>query len=254
MKRFLQLANILAFLFALTANALAAMQSVGGASIKDVSDKYVTFLTPATYAFSIWGLIYLLLLGFVLYQARDFFALNEKNELPKKLSGWFIVSSLANGFWTLFFVHEMILASLLTLMILTVSLYVIIGRLKIALEDNEVKRIVFIWWPILFYAGWVTVALIVNAASYLNYLGEAVSPFATLLALTILAVCLLILLVKRNVRELLVASTWGIVAIGVARMAGPMQNDTVAAGAFILSAVLLVACGIHAYANRKSLL
>lgn len=254
MKRFLQLGNLIAFIFALVANALAATQTLGGASIKEVSDTYQTFLTPATYAFSIWGFIYLLLLGFVLYQARDFFKPNEENRLPQKLAGWFMLSSIANGLWTILFVHEMVLASLLTLAILTVALYVIIGKLKIALEDNEPKRILFIWWPILFCTGWVTVALVVNAASYLDFVGIAVSPFAALLALIILAVCLLCLLVQRNVRELLVASAWGVIAIGAGRLNGPLPDAVVATCAFIVAGVLLVACGIHAYANRKSLL
>lgn len=185
MKRVLQLGNTIAFVFMIVANAAAATQLFGTASIKEVSDKYHTLLTPATYAFSIWGFIYLLLLGFVLYQARDFFKPNEENKLPQKLAGWFIVSSIANGLWTVLFVHEMVLASLLTLIILTISLYVMIGKLKIALEDNEPKRILFIWWPVLFYTGWVTVALLVNAASYLDFLGISVSSLAALLALII---------------------------------------------------------------------
>ena len=49
-------------------NYLAELLRLGGKDIGEISAKYPNLFTPAGYAFSIWGLIYLLLLIYVIYQ------------------------------------------------------------------------------------------------------------------------------------------------------------------------------------------
>lgn len=249
MKRFWQLANIISLVFALIMNFLVGAQLLGLPAINDISDKYATLLTPAGYAFSIWSLIYVLLVVFVVYQARDLLKPDKSNDLPQRMGPFFTIASICNGLWTYIFVQEYIELSVAVLLVLTVSLYVLMHRLRIALDTAPFKLVACVWWPLLIYAGWVTVASVVNIASWLASIDASVSTLAACMALVVLAISLLVLLLKRNTRELALASGWGIVAIGVEQLS---NNQAVAITAFAVSALLLLAIGSHAYHYRHS--
>lgn len=251
MKLFWQIGNILTLIFALVANFLVGAQILVLPAINEISDKYATLLTPASYAFSIWSIIYVFLVIFVIYQARDLFRPKANNSLPQRIGPFFIIASIANGLWTFVFVNEWIVASVGILLILTVSLYILIFKLKIALHDAPVSVVVCVWWPLLLYAGWVTVATIVNSASWLQSVDIAISPFAACAVLAILGGLLIALLIERNVRELLIASAWGIAAIGV--QLWQTDGDTfVMIAAITVASSLLIAVGIHAFIHRKA--
>lgn len=249
MKRLLQIGNVIALGFALIMNLLTGAQLIGLPAINDISDKYATPLTPAAYAFSIWSLIYVLLIIFVIYQARDIRTLDKKNDLPTKIGPWFIIASICNGLWTFIFVKDLVLLSVIVLLLLTASLYIIINRLRIALDNAPIKTIAYVWWPILIYTGWVFVATIVNIASWLKSVGTEINPIIACATLVIVGIVLLAQLATRNVRELLLASTWGMFAIGVQQH--PIDT-AVSMTAFGVSGALIIAVIIHGYKNRQS--
>lgn len=249
MKRFWQGANVLSVIFALVMNFLVGAQIIGVPAINEISDKYATLLTPAGYAFSIWSLVYLLLVVFAVYQARDFMKPSKENDTPRRLGPWFVIANICNGVWTFIFVQEYIALSVVVLGILTLSLYVALWRLRIALYDASIKTIVCVWWPLLIYTGWVTVATVVNIASWFASMGITLSPLVVSLVLVLLVALLLGLLVVRNVRELLLASAWGIAAIGV-QQSGSDGSAVVAWCASLAAGVLVGAVLYHGYRNR----
>jgi benzodiazapine receptor len=251
MKRFWQIINIVSFGFALVANYLTATQAFGLPPINEVSDRYATALTPATYAFSIWSLIYLMLTVFVVYQARDLFRPQSDNDLPQRAGPLFTIASLCNGLWTYVFLHELIGLSVIILLALTGSLYLLLWRLRIAVYDAPPRVIFYVWWPLLLYTGWVTVASLVNISNWLASLGTDITSTVAGLAIIGLGAALMVLLVRRNVRELLLASIWGIAAIGV-RQLQTQGSQALAYTAFGVGGVLLVAVLVHGYRNRKS--
>ncbi|HSX32517.1 MAG TPA: hypothetical protein VLF43_04585 [Candidatus Saccharimonadales bacterium] len=252
MKQAWQIGDGLSLLFALVANFLVGAQIVHVPAINQISDTYATVLTPAAYAFSIWSVIYLLLILFVGYQARDVLKPKRQNDLPQKIGPLFIIASICNGLWTYVFVQGYIGLSVFILLVLTASLYLLLARLRVAVYDAGVTTIVFVWWPLLAYTGWVTVASVVNIASWLRSLDIIISPAAGAIMLVALAVALIMLLVKRNVRELLLASIWGIVAIGVQQLNQTDGSRVVAMTALMVSGVLLGAVAVHAYKNRQT--
>lgn len=253
MKRRWQIGNIAALAFALLANFLVGAQLLNLPAISDISDKYASYLTPAGYAFSIWSLIYGLLVVFVVYQARDIFKPRQANDLPEKIGPWFIVASICNGLWTFVFVKEWVGLSVLILLLLSVSLYIILSRLNAAMYQPRLAVLAGVWWPMMIYAGWVTVASLVNIASWLESLGVTVTPTLAHIALVSLAAGLIALMVMRNVRELLLACIWGSVAIGV-EQAQFEAGQSVATSAFTVAGVLLVAVVIHAYVNLRPII
>lgn len=246
-----QIGNALSLLFALVANYLVGAQILNLPSINEISDKYATYLTPAGYAFSIWSLIYVLLAVFVVYQMRDIFKPLKENALPQIVGPWFIIANICNGLWTYIFINELVWLSVGILLLLSASLYVLLWRLKIATDNPPIKTIFYVWWPLMIYTGWVTVASVVNIASWLESLHITLTPLFANVILIGLGVILLILLVKRNVRELLLACIWGIAAIGVQQVQ-PSGSQTVAIVAFSTASLLLAAVVFHGYVNRQS--
>ena len=59
----------LLLLAALVLNGLATGLPLGGRTTAEISDSFNILFVPAGYVFSIWGLIYLALIGFAIYQA-----------------------------------------------------------------------------------------------------------------------------------------------------------------------------------------
>lgn len=253
MKKLWQIGNILSLAFALIANFLVGAQILDVQAINEISDKYATLLTPATYAFSIWSLVYALLIVFVIYQARDIANGKSSNTLPQKIGPYFIIASICNGLWTFIFVKEWIALSVLVLVILTISLYRLIWRVGVGVADAKRREIMFVWWPLLLYAGWVTVATVVNIASWMASRGLTPSALLCAVLLIALTAALCWLLARRSVRELLLASAWGIAAIGV-QQAKLGESSLMMVVSFACALILLLAISRHAYKNRNSLL
>ncbi|MFB9324798.1 hypothetical protein ACFFSY_02440 [Paenibacillus aurantiacus] len=69
-RRLRQWLNVFGLIAVVAVNALADWLPINGLTTGEVSAKYPVLVTPAGYAFSIWSLIYALLAGFVIYQAR----------------------------------------------------------------------------------------------------------------------------------------------------------------------------------------
>jgi len=66
---FLSAANVFGFILVVIVNILANALPLNGKTIAEISDSYPTLIAPAGYVFSIWGIIYALLLVFTIYQA-----------------------------------------------------------------------------------------------------------------------------------------------------------------------------------------
>ncbi|MEK7725074.1 MAG: TspO/MBR family protein [Acidobacteriota bacterium] len=140
-------------------NIIASMCYIGGITPNVISDKTPTFLTPAGYAFAIWGWIYLGLIIFSVYQA-----LPSKLEKFDKMRTLYLISCLLNCLWLYFWHQEQITISLFVILTLLASLAFI--NLSLERENNLLARFVFG-----IYFGWVTVASVVNTTIALVYLG-----------------------------------------------------------------------------------
>src|SRR5690554_7751220 len=100
MKKTLQIGNIVGFILVIAVNALGGVGKLNSTSIADVSNSNPNLFTPAAYAFSIWGFIYLLLLGFIVYQGRSLFVKTSSNhDFILKTGWWFVICCIANSAW-----------------------------------------------------------------------------------------------------------------------------------------------------------
>ncbi|MBC7572636.1 MAG: tryptophan-rich sensory protein [Spirosoma sp.] len=161
-------------------NALSNTGAFGGMTNKAISDKYHTLITPAGYAFSIWGVIFLGLLAFAIYQALP----SQRENVRFRAIGWLVVvNTLANAIWSPLFNNEMIGVALLVILVMLATAVMIEQRLLMQLRtpivstdldatlpespttpaETWLARI-----PFSIYFGWLTVATILNITVYLK--------------------------------------------------------------------------------------
>ncbi|WP_298836772.1 tryptophan-rich sensory protein [Clostridium sp.] len=160
--------TVLSFILMVTVNALANILPINGITTGGVSDSYPNLFAPAGVTFVIWGIIYLLLAGFVVYQLGLFKGTNTK-DIVKLIGGYFIISSLTNTAWIFSWQYKIIPLSMILMIILLVCLIKINGKLNSIELTSKEKLIVKL--PFSVYFGWITVATIANVAALLVSLG-----------------------------------------------------------------------------------
>ena len=220
MTRTLPFANGIAYLLMVVVNYLSNTGIFNGNTMETISDRYDNFFTPAGYAFSIWGLIYLGLLGFVMYTGRSGWSKKAADEHMLKIGWWFVLSCVANMLWVVTWLYDYTGTSVLIMVFLLLCLVKIILNLRMELDAHPLKKYVFIFWPFALYAGWITVALIANIAAWLtklNWDGWGISETTWTVIMVVAAGLINVLVViSRNLREFGAVGIWGLIAIAVA--------------------------------------
>lgn len=255
MKKILPIANGVALIVTLIINYLSNTGIFNGQTMASVSARYQNHFTPAGYAFSIWGLIYIGLLAFVIYGGRSLFKNipNEDNS-TLQVGWWFVISCIANCLWVVAWLYDYIGLSVVLMLVLLAALIKIIINTHMELEDAPFKKIAFVWWPFCLYSGWITVALIADIAAWLTKIkwdGWGISAITwTIILIIIAGVINLFMTWKRNMREYALVGAWALIAIAVANS---NEVPSITWTAIVTAALLIISSGLHAYRNRKSL-
>lgn len=244
--------NAITLIFALVMNSLQGSQLFNGTTVGKVSAKYETLFTPAGYAFAIWGVIYLMLIAFVVYQWVAWFKRKEDTEL-KQTGWWFALGNLANGFWIVAWLNEQMGLSVLLILVLLFSLIMLTIRLRLETWNAPVRIIAFVWWPICIYLGWIIVASVANISVFLvsiGWQGGFISAEIWSVILIVAATLIYLVLIKsRNMREAAVVGIWALVAIAIKQW---QLNNEIVIAALAASAILFIAVAVHGYKNRKT--
>lgn len=161
MIRTFQFTNIFALIATLTVNALANILPINGMNTGELSALYPSLFTPAGFTFSIWSVIYLLLLGFTIVQ----FTISQK-PFFKELSLWFWLSCVANSTWILVWHYQFLFASLVIMLTLLYALVNIFLLIQKETHFTSLQK-VFIQIPFVFYLSWICVATIANTSALL---------------------------------------------------------------------------------------
>ena len=159
------------FILMVTINALANILPINGQTTGGVSDYYKNLFAPAGITFAIWGLIYIALAGYTIYQAGLFQKHESANPvaLLEKIGLYFSISSIANSAWIFSWHYHLIPLSMLLMVVILVCLIIISQTInKVNLEFREK---LFIRLPFSIYFGWITVATIANATALFVSLG-----------------------------------------------------------------------------------
>ena len=239
-----QVINIFALGAVLTINALANILPINGVTTGEVSDSFPSLFTPAGYVFSIWGLIYLLLAVFVVYQA-----LPAQKDSPRleRLGYWFAASCAFNVAWLLAWHYGAIGLSQLLMLGLLGSL--IMCYLKLGIGQREVSRRVSrtealaVRLPFSVYLGWITVATVANTSvTLLNYgvTGGQLAPLWTVLAIVAAVGVGYLMLENRGDVAFNLVLVWAFAGIAVKQWGAELLVVGGALGAAALVAYLVV--------------
>ena len=165
--RIRQILVVLSILATIVVNTLANTLPINGKNTGAISDSFDVYFVPAGYVFSIWGVIYIGLIVFAIYQA-----LPRQKENPRlRAIGWWVVAgSLANITWIFLWHYEqfpLTLIAMLALLLTLVVTYLRLGTGKSQVSSGEkwAARLSFS-----IYLGWITVATVANVTSLLDYL------------------------------------------------------------------------------------
>jgi hypothetical protein len=162
---FRQIMVVLTTILTITVNGLASALPINGMNTGEISDSFDVYFVPAGYVFSIWGIIYIGMILFVIYQASP-----KQRENPRlvRVGWWVILGNLANAAWIFFWHYQVFGWTLVAMLMLLVSLLFTYEGLR---QNDAAARAEF-WMasvPFSIYLGWISVATIANVSDVLYY-------------------------------------------------------------------------------------
>ncbi|MFT5584881.1 MAG: hypothetical protein ACI9VR_002469 [Cognaticolwellia sp.] len=247
------LLNAAGLVLALVCNGLANALPFNGLGTGQLSDLYPNLFVPVGLTFSIWGVIYLWLMGLVGYS----FALirREQERNPLALIGpWFLVNCLANAAWIFAWHWQFVSVSLVVMGLILVSLVAMYLRLGVGKEPASAADRWLVHAPISVYMGWITVATIANVTTLAIDLGASpFGPIPALLTASVMSVAVLIagrmLWAYRDVLYALVVA-WAFLGIYLKRSTASEDGSQLVATAALIGLVVL-GLGLLATVVRK---
>jgi benzodiazapine receptor len=236
-----QAVNLLATVATIVVNGLANALPINGQTTGEISDRFRVYFVPAGYVFSIWGLIYLALIAFAVYQALP---AQRENPHLRRIGYLFALGCVANSAW-IFLWHyeffELTLVAMFGLLLLLIAVYLRldIGRVRVSTAEKWLVHI-----PFSIYLGWITVATIANVTSvlyYLNWDGWGIRPevWAVIMLVVGAGIASAVSISRGDVAYVLVI-VWAFVGIAVKHAATPLVAITAGLMALIVALTLLV--------------
>ncbi len=253
MKKKLSVFNLVSVALVIAINYVSQAIRINETTIGEVSNKYFNLFTPASYAFAIWGLIFIALIAYGIYQVKMAFFSEKPSEFIEETGYWLIIANVLNCIWVFVFAFEYTGLSVLVMLGILYSLIKII--LNTNMEKKSVSRATYIfgWLPIGIYSGWIAVATIANISAYLaklNWDGGILSEANWTITMIVIATALyLIMMYARNMREFAAVGIWALLAIYVRHQ---NEYENIAYVALSGCAIILIAILWSAYKNRKT--
>ncbi len=217
--RALPLINLLGLLAVLAANAAAVLLPINGYTTGKLSALYPNLFVPAGYAFSIWGLIYLLAVAFVGY---GFVSGPGGDHPPGAVSrvGWRFGAACACNVAWIFAWHYRIVWLSVAIMLAYLGALI---SVHVALRQNRSRPTTtgegwFVWLPFGVHLGWICVATVANVTAALVSSGfrpeDRVQVYFTL-AVIVTVQLLGSWFIRRGNGDVALVSVWALTAIAV---------------------------------------
>lgn len=250
MKKLIGIVNLISVIAIVYWNYFVSTRAINGNKMGQLSDEINSLFTPAGYAFSIWGIIYLgLFINAIWYLVQAF--KNKHQETLAQQGIWLTIANIASGFWLWFWLNEQFLVSVDFMLIILAALMIAVVRLKMEKWDAPKEIIGFVWWPISLYSGWITVATVTNIAAFIKT--ENFSLFFseevwTIIMILITTTLFLYFLYTRYMREFNAVAVWALVAIAVRHWE---QLNSIAYTAIACAVLILILSLIQGFKYRK---
>ena len=169
--KLLAILNSLGLVGTLVVNYLATSLPINGKDTGELSDAYPNLFVPSGFTFSIWGIIYLFLIAFIVYQFIGIDLKNSKSvNFLSRISFFFIFTCILNMLWIYMWHYQMLIASVLIMTCFLLCLIYIYVSLEVGKRKVSSTEKWFVHVPFSIYLGWITVALIANITALLVHL------------------------------------------------------------------------------------
>jgi len=221
----------------------------GGRSVADVSDTYATVVTPAGWAFAIWGLIFAACLAYAVYQALP---AQLERQVHRRVGWWLAAAFATNAGWELVFPQEgswLLVANVLIVVVVTTTA-VALARLQRP-EPTGLDRALPTAAASLLL-GWVTIATVANVSVSGVYLGaptdSALANGAGIVALVAAAAVVLDVTLRLRVSAgpFAAAAAWGVLAVADNEPPLPVEL-----AAWVALAIIVVGVAAQVWRTRR---
>ncbi|WP_045728642.1 hypothetical protein [Xanthomonas sp. GPE 39] len=219
-----------------------------GPSNGAISDNYPTLIVAAGYAFAIWGVIFLLDVGFGLWQ------LTPRHDGTLARVRWPAALGFAlTAAWMPVFSQQHFLLALAVIWAALGSLGLAALRLS-RTRASKPKQITWAWLPLSLHAGWLSLAAFLNTAQVIVAYRWLSTTHMLPWSLALLALAAVLLLsMNRAMRGNPVyaaAALWALAAVYVKQIGSPLDGAYSAAWAALALAAALLAQTLWLRARR----
>jgi hypothetical protein len=209
-----QIAVVLITLITIVINILANALPINGLNTGQISDTFKVYFVPAGYVFSIWGIIYIGLIAYAVYQALP---AQRANPRMQATGWWVVLGGLANCAWIFLWQYEQFVGTVGAMLILLASLIMVylrlgIGQTKVSTGETWAVRI-----PFSIYLGWITVAMVADISDVLwfvkwNQFGISAAAWMVVILGAVLVISGLMNFLRRDVAYAIVI-LWALAGI-----------------------------------------
>ena len=211
-----QISVFVTILATIIVNGLANALPINGHNTGEISDRFKVFFVPAGYVFSIWGLIYLGLIAYAIFQVLPS---QQQNPRLRAISWWVSLGGLANIAWIFLWHYEQFLLTLIAMLVLLATLIITYLRLGIGCTAAPTVEIWAVRLPFSVYLGWITVATIANVTAVLDYVkwnrfGIAPEVWMGVMLIAVLLISTLVVFTRKDVAYIAVI-LWALAGISV---------------------------------------
>jgi translocator protein len=211
--------NWLALILMLTVNTLANTIPINGYNTGQVSAFYPNLFVPDGFTFSIWSIIYLLLIGFVVMSTKWLWNKSDlvPGQLAGKISPLFFITCLLNAGWILSWHYLQVFASVIIMLLFLGMLIYIYLQLQPFRKMLSLVQKLFLYTPFVVYLGWISVATIANITALLVQLKWSGAPLTeaiwSIIMIITASILGLVFIWKRSDRAYALVIAWALLGI-----------------------------------------
>ncbi len=244
MKKIYAIINLVITIAVIGWNYATNVIGINGNTVGSLSAEYANLFTPAGYAFAIWGLIFIALIAFSIFQVIRAFSKDKADDFILEIGPWYSITNVANAAWLWFWLNEITWLTVLIMLVMLFSLLKIITTLNMNRATVSRSFKTFVWFPIGLYAGWITVATIANFSAYfakINFSFLFSEEVWTLILIVVATLVNYLVLAKRDIQVFAGVGVWALVAISVRHWGGiPSLQWVALIGAIGLTVAIVI--------------
>jgi hypothetical protein len=234
-----QLVTAVAIIASIIVNTLSNIFPPSGTNVGTLANTLLdpVQITPANYAFAIWGVVYLGLIAFGIYQFQS----TERHNARLERGGYLLtIACVSQCAWIYLFPARLFGLSIVAMLGILLPLIALYQCLGIGRQNVSKQERWFLQIPISIYLGWISVATVVNIASTLyisGWNGWGAPTAWTVLMMVVTGVLASYIFIERHDLAYTLVIVWALLGIAIRQIGMPLIAVT---GVVIAIALLLL--------------